>query len=97
MRLRTLVAVRIEAPESISIEHVSVAFLPSNWRMSPPPAELQAIGERWVRSGLSVCLRVPSAIIPQENNLLVNPSHPDFRKLRFSGITGFKFDPRMWK
>jgi RES domain-containing protein len=51
----------------------------------------------WVRSGLSVCLQVPSVIIPEEFNLLVNPSHPDFGKLSFSDSTAFKFDPRMWK
>jgi RES domain-containing protein len=40
---------------------------------------------------------VPSAVIPEEYSLLINPSHADFKDLRFSDLAPFHFDPRMWK
>jgi RES domain-containing protein len=44
-----------------------------------------------------VCLLVPSAVVPDELNLLINPSHSDFKNLHFSEAVDFRFDPRMWK
>jgi RES domain-containing protein len=40
---------------------------------------------------------VPSAVAPEEFNLLINPAHADFQKLRFADPSAFWFDPRMWK
>jgi RES domain-containing protein len=40
---------------------------------------------------------VPSAVVPEEFNLLINPSHSDFKDLRFSDPSVFNFDPRTWK
>jgi RES domain-containing protein len=65
--------------------------------MVPFPQELWAVGERWLVSASSVCLLVPSAVVPPELNLLINPSHSDFKDLQFSEPTEFKFDPRMLK
>jgi len=45
----------------------------------------------------TVALRVPSVIIPEEYNYIINPAHPDFKKLRISRPEPFSFDPRMWK
>jgi hypothetical protein len=40
---------------------------------------------------------VPSAILPEENDVLINPVHPRFRELKLAGGETFAFDPRMWK
>jgi len=40
---------------------------------------------------------VPSAVVPEEVNLLINPSHSDFKDLQFSEAVEFTFDRRMWK
>jgi RES domain-containing protein len=40
---------------------------------------------------------VPSAVVPEELNLLINPSHSDFKDLQFAEPSVFNFDPRMWK
>jgi RES domain-containing protein len=42
-------------------------------------------------------LVVPSAIVPQERNVLLNPAHRDFRVIRRGAPEPFSFDPRMWK
>ena len=51
----------------------------------------------WLESLETAVLGVPSAVIPQETNYLLNPSHPDFVRIRLNKPEPFAFDPRMWK
>jgi len=60
-----LVSIRVEIADEITIETIEAATLPANWRRHPYPGELQLIGERWLLAESSVCLRVPSAVIPE--------------------------------
>jgi RES domain-containing protein len=92
-----LVSIRVEIPADVNIETVEMATLPGNWRRNPYPRDLQLIGERWLLAESSLCLRVPSAVIPEEFNLLINPLHRDFKALHFLGPVEFTFDPRMWR
>jgi len=69
--------------------------LPRNWKRNPPPAPLQAIGDSWALTKSSAVLRVPSALVPGEDNFLLNPAHPDFRELRIGKPLAFHFDPRL--
>lgn len=75
----------------------SVGDLPPSWRHYPAPTALQAVGDAWVRAAASVVLELPSAIIPEESNYLLNPNHSDFKKLVWNEPERFEFDPRMWK
>lgn len=70
-------------------------ILPANWRRRPPPASVRAIGDDWIASTKSVVLRVPSVIVPDENNYLINVSHPQFGKLVIGSPRPFRFDPRL--
>lgn len=54
-----------------------------------------ASGDRWIDSRRSLALRVPSVLIPQEPNYLLNPSHPEFRRVRIGLAEEFRFDPRL--
>ncbi len=74
---------------------VSAGQLPPNWRDSPPPAEIQRFGDQWVAAGRSPILRVPSALLPQEDNFILNPAHPDFAKIVFETSEPFVFPPRI--
>lgn len=74
-----------------------VGALPKEWQQEPPPPSLQAVGDQWVKSADSVILAVPSVIIPGELNFLINPRHPDFKKLKFSKPTDFAFDQRLFQ
>jgi RES domain-containing protein len=91
-----LVAVEAELPDDRA-EVLDVAALPPDWRAVPAPDELKEIGAAWVRSARSLALVVPSAVVPQERNVLVNPAHVHLPVLRTLGATAFTFDPRMWK
>ena len=57
----------------------------------------QALGVEWLRTCDSVGLQVPSAIIPTESNLLLNPHHPQFAEVEFLAQPPFHFDPRLFK
>jgi RES domain-containing protein len=58
---------------------------------------LQALGDEWLNSGRTSILAVPSAIVPQELNYLINPQHPEFDRLIIQQAQSFNFDNRMWK
>jgi RES domain-containing protein len=76
---------------------LTVADLPRDWNHSPPPPGVQRVGDEWVRSGASAVLRVPSVIVPTENNYLLNPNHPDFAAIQLGVAEPFQFDPRLLK
>jgi RES domain-containing protein len=80
-----------------SIEEVNPAALPMNWRLGPPPADLRAIGDAWVRSGSSIGLRVPSVLSPTEFNLVINPRHPRAGEIRYEPLEKVVLDPRLLK
>lgn len=74
---------------------LSPEALPDDWRSSPPPASTQALGDAWARERRSVMLRVPSVVVPQECNLVINPAHPAFPSLEIGAPLPFPFDPRL--
>lgn len=73
------------------------ARFPDNWRQYPHPPETQVVGAEWVQTRRSAALRVPSAIVPGEFNYLLNPAHPDFKRVRIGKPEPFSFDPRLAK
>lgn len=82
-------------PKNAKTESVLPADLPSNWREPSAMPTLAAIGSRWVESRRTLALRVPSVIIPEESNVLLNPLHPDFERLEISKPVLFTFDRRL--
>ena len=69
------------------------AALPENWR--DDVRITRTVGDQWVTNRASLVLEVPSAVIPEEPNYLINPKHPDAGKLSFSAPKPFQFDPRL--
>jgi RES domain-containing protein len=87
-------AMRIKFDELL-VERVPVRSLPADWKVEPPTPSSQQIGDNWVRESRSAVLALPSVIIPGETNYLLNPAHPDFKKIFISKPQGFAFDPRL--
>jgi RES domain-containing protein len=77
------------------LEKLPGASLPPDWQTEPPPPSTKSIGDEWVRSGRTAVLAVPSVILSGEPNLLLNPAHPDFQKIRIAKPERFAFDPRL--
>ena len=92
-----LVAISIEIVERVTVETVEITDLPPDWRTYPAPSSLALIGERWLRAARTVALSIPSAVIPHERNVILNPVHAEFAKLTTRTVEPFSFDPRMWK
>jgi RES domain-containing protein len=53
------------------------------------------IGDDWVHAGKSVALGVPSVLTASETNFLLNPRHPDFKKIKISQPIDYRFDSRL--
>jgi RES domain-containing protein len=77
------------------VETVKAADLPAEWTGEPPPPSTQAIGDQWVKAARSAVIELPSAIIPTEPNYLLNPAHPEFKKIKIGKPVPFAFDPRL--
>lgn len=92
--LPTYSAVRVDFDESM-VTAVDPVELPANWRDHPPPPETKAIGDQWVSEGSSLVLRVPSVVVPNEFNYVLNPSHPAFADISIGDPIPFPFDPRL--
>ena len=91
-----LVALEATVPDEV-VERLDVGTLAADWRAVPAPEALRDVGEAWVRSARSFALLVPSAIVPSEDNVLLNPAHPDAARLTVVAERPFTFDPRLWK
>ncbi len=92
-----MVAIHAEIPEPIEPVVIGARELPSNWRSRRPADSTRAIGAAWTATARSAVMSVPSVVIPRERNYLLNPAHPDFRKIRIGKPEPFSFDERMWK
>ena len=77
------------------IESISPKELSHDWRQEPPPPSTQQFGDAWLRQARSAVLAVPSIIIPEEFNYVLNPAHADFQKITIGKSHDFTFDPRL--
>jgi RES domain-containing protein len=85
----------IKIPDDLVTEIVEERSLPAEWNKSNQFNVCQEKGSGWILSGRTAVLRVPSALIPQENNYILNTLHPDFTKIRILNTEDFYFDTRI--
>jgi len=96
LRPEDLVSIETDFPDSLRTERLDVKSLPAAWyhRRDESP---RVFGDKWIRNGNSPVLYVPSAAIRGEWNVLLNPDHPVFGKLKFQEPKHFEFDLRMFR
>ena len=85
--------VELDVPDEL-VETLDPGALPEDWTMPEHP-ECKRIGDEWLDSGRSTAFRVPSAVVPMEHNVLLNPAHPGFRDIESLGVRPVSFDPRL--
>lgn len=86
---------QLEIPHDSPLMAASDLGLPADWQSNE--AATQALGLSWLASLSSLGLWVPSYIEPSEMNLLINPAHPDYRRILLSiERYPFRFDPRLF-
>ena len=83
---------RIEGPESLSIEKLETGALRRGWTEDIPYT--QGVGDRWLAEGRSLLLDVPSVLVPETWNVLVNPLHTQASLLRITRVYEHPFDAR---
>lgn len=87
--------IRIDIPDEVfDVATVNAAPL-VGWDAQPAGLTSIEVGESWVRSGASALLRVPSVIIPEELNILINPAHPDAKRCKATKLRRFVYDERL--
>lgn len=92
-----LVLVAVDIPDQSKIFSPTASELPSGWDELPTSVSAQALGRRWLERGEALAMRVPSAVLPEESNVILNPRHPDFEHVTLTVVRPFSFDQRMFK
>lgn len=93
---RDLVLVRVALPKNHSTEQPALADLPEGWNLVPVGPASIAFGTRWVRENRSLVLYLPSALIPEEQIAVLNPTHAEFAAVTMQIERDFYYDPRMY-
>ena len=70
--------------------------LPPGWDAEPPTAASRSVGDAWVESATHPVLSMPSAIVPEERNYLLNPAHPEFSRIAVGRPAVYRIDPRLF-
>jgi RES domain-containing protein len=84
----------IEVPaQKIAVIHEEE--LPADWQMNPPPDHLKKIGNSFIASNDHLVLKIPSVILPQEFNYLINPYHKDFAGVKILTREPLNIDKRL--
>jgi RES domain-containing protein len=90
-----MIIIAAEIPGSLAIPAYTVVDLPTDWNAPVPSSLTKDLGTTWAKVKTSLAICVPSAVVPDERNYLINPLHPDFVQVRFSAPKPFVFDPRL--
>lgn len=90
------VMVTIEIPDDISLGKLDSGDLPFDWNNFPYSARTQRLGDTFVTRNEQCVLSVPSAVVKGEYNILINPRHPEFGRIRISHIEDFAIGRRLF-
>lgn len=74
---------------------INITDLPKNWREKPPPVSTRVFGTQLLQSKQKLAYVLPSVIIPQEFNIIIDPQHPDLKKLKTINDELLDFDLRL--
>lgn len=89
------IAVPIEIPDDMPHTIMSIEDLPQGWNSPEHSNQTRDVGAAWVTAQKTAVLVVPSAVLPRERNYLLNPRHPEFKRIVFHEAEAFYFDERL--
>ncbi len=87
----------IYLPDDIFLQKLTEKDLPPDWNTFPHPASTQAIGNKFIAENKYCVLQIPSAVTKGDYNLLINPHHSEFSKIKTVEMEKFPFDRRIFK
>jgi RES domain-containing protein len=91
-----LVLVRVDLPDGYSNEKPELAGLPKDWSLVPAGPASMDFGTTWARENRSLVLYVPSALVREECNAILNPNHPEFAVVKMAIERNFRYDARVY-
>lgn len=89
--------ITFKLPNDIPMDEISLKQLPANWRLYASYRKSQTLGSAWYQKKAGLLLRVPSAVVPADFNVLINAAHPAYEKVRVEKREAFPFDERFVK
>lgn len=93
--LRNKVLFRADIQENL-IEFPPQNDLPEKWKYIPASKTSQTYGDSWINQQNSPVLKIPSVVVPQEFNYVINPFHPKFNEIDISDALPLPLDPRFF-
>jgi RES domain-containing protein len=90
-----LVLMTLDVPDDLEAEAVAPHRLASDWNHVPAHPGCVRAGDDWLRRAATALLRVPSSIVPEEANLVINPRHTAAARVRVTSVRFFAYDPRL--
>lgn len=91
---RALSITIIEIP-TIGIQEIEEVQLPGNWKQVPAPSSTKDLGTQLLKTSAKPVLKIPSSVITEEYNYLLNPLHPDSKLFKVADIWDFVYDIRI--
>jgi RES domain-containing protein len=86
-------AVQIYVPDEVRALEITSAHFERLMTTSDPITACQAVGDEWLASGVALVLKASSVLVPEELNVMLNPAHPEMRRIRIESSRRFRFDP----
>ncbi len=91
------VMLTIVIPEDVVLQNISKKEHPADWNDFPYRQSTQKIGDDFVLENKSLALQIPSAVTKGDYNILINPHHLDFKRVKVVEVAPFPFDRRIFK
>jgi RES domain-containing protein len=89
--------ITLEVPDYADVIHVNPKDLPNDWRKFPYSKLTQEVGDGFINKNNALYIKVPSAVVQGDYNILINPFHVDFNKVKIIKTEKFDFDERLFK
>jgi len=89
--------ITIFIPDDISLIKLNIQDLPPDWNIFPHPTATQITGDQFIPDNKYCVLQIPSAVTHGDYNLLINPNHFDFKRIKIISTEKFPFDKRIFK
>jgi RES domain-containing protein len=94
-RPETFQVLKIESVHSVSMERMDVRRMGDHWR--DDMAQTRRVGDEWLSSRRTLLLEVSSVLVPERHNYVVNPLHPEMKRLKITARYSHPFDRRFFK
>lgn len=93
---QNLALIELQLPKTNLFDTISLNDLPKDWYKFPAPYELNSIGDKFLKEGKFLGLKVPSAIVTEEHNILLNPLHSMFKEVKIIKQKKYVVDNRLY-